>query len=235
MNVAPRSTNPTVRVYGAAPQPPRSDSSPLLTGMLTGVLLAVAWALLVYFTHNPVSLAGWGVGGLIGIVVAKTPRRASASLGTMAVMLTIGTVVLAKVLIIAFALGPIVRDEIVRSRSATTALFLMDMTIHHSFSPEVQSALDDQVQRARSGDTTFSPLRLQRAFELNERILAEARARDSAATPAEREQIVRMYSDSALARLGFLPVLGSAFSFWDLLWLGLGVSSAWQLTRQSAG
>jgi hypothetical protein len=229
----PRPTTPRVRVYGAAPRTQQSDSSPLVAGALTGGLAAVAWALLVYVTHNPVSLAGWGVGGLIGIVVAKAPRRDNASPGALAATLTVGTVVLAKALIIAFALGPMVRDEIVRNRGARTALFVIEMTTHRSFSPDLQGELD-QVR----GDTSHparSPQLMERAFDLSQRVIAEARARDSVATPAEREQLVRTFSDSLLAREGFLPMLGRAFSFWDLLWLGLGISSALQLTRRRAG
>ena len=150
-----------VRVYGGSSGP---SGSPVLGGIIAGVLLAVVWMLLVWLTHNPVSLAGWGVGGLIGLAVASGARKArgsNPSLGTAAALLTVGTVVLAKTLILAFALGPIVRDEIVRDRDATTA----------------------------------------------------------------------MYSDSLLARQGFLPRLGRLFSIWDLLWLGLGVSSAWKLAQ----
>ncbi|HVH66620.1 MAG TPA: hypothetical protein VM716_02005 [Gemmatimonadales bacterium] len=233
MTDAPQRSTPHVRVYGATPRGRPSDSSPLVTGALTGALAALAWALLVYVTHNPVSLAGWGVGGLIGMVLAKSPRRGDATLGTLAASLTVGTVVLAKALIIAFALGPIVRDEIVRNHMATTALFLRDMTAHRSFSPELQAGLDQQARDET--DTAHTPRRIEHAFELSERVIAEARARDSAATQEEREQLVRTYSDSLLARQGFLPMLGRAFSFWDLLWLGLGVSSALQLTRRRAG
>ena len=233
MNGSPPRSTPPVRVYGATPRAQSSESSPLVKGALTGALSAMAWALLVYVTHNPVSLAGWGVGGLIGMVLAKSPRRGDATLGTLAATLTVGTVVLAKALIIAFALGPIVRDEIVRNHLATTALFLRDMTAHRSFSPELQAALDQQARNET--DTTRTPQRMEHAFELSERVIVEARAHDRAATPAEREDLVRAYSDSILARQGFLPMLGRAFSFWDLLWLGLGVSSALQLTRWRAG
>ena len=224
-----------VKVYGASAAP---SGGSVLSGIIAGVLLAVVWMLLVWFTHNPVSLAGWGVGGLIGLAVARGARgtnRASGtrganpSLGTVAVVLTIGTVVLGKALILAFALRPIVRDEIVRNRWATTGLFLIDMTAHRSFSPDLQAALDQEARELR--DSGHSPLRAERALELQERIAAEARARDSAASPAQREQLVRMYSDSILARQGFLPMLGRLFSIWDLLWLGLGVSSAWKLAQ----
>src|SRR5438094_510940 len=113
---------PAPKVYGAKPRSPQGASgalSPVLTGLIVATLYAVLWTLLVYVVHNPVSLAGWGAGGLIGIALA----------------------------------------------------------------------------------------------------------------PAERERLVRTYSDQILGREGFLAMLGKLFSFWDLLWLGLGVSSAWKLAQ----
>ncbi len=220
------------KVYGAKPRSPQGASgasSPVLTGLIVAALYSVVWTLLVYVVHNPVSLAGWGAGGLIGIALARAARAPSPSLGTLAVVLTVGTVVVAKALILAFALRPILVDEIVRNPEATRAVYIIDMTTHRTFSPDLQGTLDN-LTRARS-DTAQANLRVEMAFELNDRILAEARARDSAATPAERERLVRTYSDRILGREGFLAMLGRLFSFWDLLWLGLGVSSAWKLAQ----
>ena len=234
---APR---PKVQVYGARPSEAAGEASPIMSAVIVGVALAIAWTLLVYFTHNPVSLAGWGVGGLIGIVLARAGRRGettSASRGTVAIVLTVGTVLLAKALILVFALRPIVRDEMVRSPEARTALFMVDMTLHRSFSPDLQAELDKE-KGAGAGaarDTALDPGRLERAFELRERIFTEARARDSAATPAERERIVRTYADSLLGSQPFLPMLGRLFGLWDLLWLGLGASSAWKLAQIGTG
>jgi len=217
-----------------------------MTAVIVGVALAIAWTLLVYFTHNPISLAGWGVGGLIGIVLAQAGRRGettSASRGTVAIVLTVGTVLLAKAMILVFALRPIVRDEMVRSPEARTALFMIDMTVHRSFSPDLQAQLDEET-KAEAGagagagaarDTALDPRRLERAFELRERIFTEARARDSTATPAERERIVRTYADSLLGSQPFLPMLGRLFGLLDLLWLGLGASSAWKLAQIGTG
>jgi phosphate/sulfate permease len=215
-----------------------------MTAVIVGVALAIAWTLLVYFTHNPISLAGWGVGGLIGIVLARAGRRGettSASRGTVAIVLTLGTVLLAKAMILVFALRPIVRDEMVRSPEARTALFMIDMTVHRSFSPDLQAQLDEET-KAEAGagagaarDTALDPRRLERVFELRERIVAEARARDSTARPAERERIVRTYADSLLGSQPFLPMLGRLFGLLDLLWLGLGASSAWKLAQIGTG
>src|SRR6059058_4012305 len=200
------------------------DGSPF-----AATLYAVLWTLLVYVVHNPVSLAGWGAGGLIGIALARAARAPSPSLGTLAVVLTVGTVVVAKALILAFALRPILVDEIVRHPEATRAVYVLDMTTHRTFSPDLQAALDTLPRRG--GDTARADVRALMAFELQDRIIAEARARDSAATPAERERLGRTYSDHILGREGFLAMLGKLFSFWDLLWLGLGVSSAWKLAQ----
>jgi len=238
---APR---PKVQVYGARPSEAAGEASPIMSAVIVGVALAIAWTLLVYVTHNPVSLAGWGVGGLIGIVLARAGRcgeTTSASRGTVAIVLTVGTVLLAKALILVFALRPIVRDEVVRSPEARTAFFMIDMTVHRSFSPDLQAQLDEET-KAGAGegagaarDTALDPRRLERAFELRERIFTEARARDSTATPAERERIVRTYADSLLGSQPFLPMLGRLFGLWDLLWLGLGASSAWKLAQIGTG
>ena len=87
-------------------------------------------------------------------------------------MLTLAAAIFAKILILAFALGPILRDEILRSREATAAVFLLDM----------------------------------------------------AAPDRSRPTSVR-------AGIGFVPLLARLFGLFDMLWLGLGVSSAWKLAQ----
>jgi hypothetical protein len=127
-----------------------------------------------------------------------------------------------KVLILAFLLPQITRDEILRDRQATTAMFMMDMVTQRSFSPELQAAIDSQV---RDGPDTLSPQR----GELGYRMMNEAGARAAAAGPAERERVVRMNADSLLAHQGFLALLSGMLGVWDLTWLGLGMSTAWKV------
>ncbi len=218
-----------VKVYGAKPAGPPADGNPLLAGLIAGALLAVAWTFLVYVTHNPVSLAAWGVGGLIGLAVAKSARAPGASLGTLAALLTVGTVVLTKVLILAFALRPMIEDEILRSGDATAAMFLVEMITHRSFSPDLQAALDRQDRTKR--DTVTDA----RGLDLRYRMIEEARARAKAATPVERQELVRTRLGSLFAHLGFLPLLGRLFGLMDFVWLGLGIASAWKLAQSSTG
>lgn len=228
MDDAPRPTDrpPPVGVYGAKPRAAPSDGTPLLAGLITGILLSVVWVLVVYVTHNGVGLAAWGAGGLIGVAVAKSARPPTASSGALAALLTVGTVLLAKVAVLAFALRPMVQDEILRDPQATTAMFIVDMANHHSFSPELQAALDSQVRQGH--DTALSDL----GPELNFRMIREARTRAQAAAPAEREWVVRASTETLVTRVGFWSLLGRLFGLWDMLWLGLGVSTAWKLGQE---
>ena len=200
--------------------------NPILDGVIVGVLLAVAWTVAVWFTHSPLRLAGWGVGGLIGIRLSRSAATVDGlSLEVLAVVITAGTVLLAKGLILAFALRPMVYDELMRNHALTTELFAAELRAHHAFSPTLQAALDsaDQSPRVNTEDT----------WELRRQMIAEARAHDSAASRDERERLVRAYEDTLMARRGegTLPIFGTLVDFWDIVWVSLGVASARQLAR----
>ena len=207
--------------------PVERESNPVLDGVAVGTALAIVWTLLVWFTHNPVRLAGWGVGGLIGIRLSRSASAWSgASLGVLAVALTAGTVLLAKAMMLVFALRPMVYDELMRDHTLTAQLFAAHMHADHAFSSDLQAALDSAEVRP-PGD-------LDQALALRKRVMAEARHRDSTASRAQRELLVREYEDSLMARKGegSLPIFGELLSIWDVLWVSLGVSSARELARR---
>src|SRR5437879_5105986 len=88
-----------VRVYGggAAKAPSGSkEGSPVLAGILTGIALIIAWVAVARITHNDVGLASWGVGGLIGIAIAKTARPPTKATGILAATVTAATLLVAK-------------------------------------------------------------------------------------------------------------------------------------------
>jgi hypothetical protein len=186
------------------------------------------WALLVYATHNTIGLAAWGVGGLVGLAVAKPTREAHESRSTTAVVLAAAAVILAKVLILEVALPPLIRDEILQSREATAAMFMVDMAAHRSFSPALQTAIDSLARERHDS------LGSEQSQALQYRMISEALDRAAAASLAERQRLVRAAMGGVLARLGFLPLLGRSFGVFDLLWLGLGVSTAWKLGQSPA-
>jgi len=214
----------TVRVYGGKPKSPPGEGSPLLAGVLAGGVLIIVWVLLARMTHNDVGLAAWGVGGLLGIVIgqmAKPPTRAT---GRQAAILTAVTLLVAKLAVVVFALQPALRDELLQNHDVTSTLFLIEMARNHAFSPDLQHTIDTRPDLVR--DSSF----MGPGEELRKQMVSEASVRAQTATHAERDRLVNRYYDKTLLRkVGFWFVLILAFTPLDLLWMGLGIASAWKL------
>src|SRR5437899_10071843 len=87
----------TVRVYGGKAGTTPDGGSPLLAGLLAAIGIIVAWVGLVYVTHHPVGIAAWGVGGLLGIVVAQAAKPPPKATGALAAGLTLVKALLANV------------------------------------------------------------------------------------------------------------------------------------------
>ncbi len=211
-----------VRVYGkAAPQ--RAEGSPLLAGLLAAIGIIVAWVGLVYVTHHPVGVAAWGVGGLLGIVVAKVAKPPTKATGALAMVLTLVTVLLAKAVVVAVALQPILRQELANSPGSLIVVFLLEKSQQKSFSPELQATIDARPDLA--ADTTlFGP-----GQELRQKMIDEAAAAAKASSFAERTRLVHKHFDHFLSKLGFWVLLLGTFQLLDVLWIGLGMSTAWTL------
>src|SRR5712691_6090431 len=145
-----------VRVYGTggskSPRGPK-ESSPLLAGLLAASGIIIAWVALVYVTHHPVGVAAWGVGGLLVIVVAKSAKPPTKATGALAMVLTLVTVFLAKVVLVVVALQPILRQELANNPASLTVIFLAEKTQQKSFSPDLQATIDARPDLV--ADTTF--------------------------------------------------------------------------------
>jgi hypothetical protein len=211
-----------VRVYGKA-TPQRAEGSPLLAGLLAGIGITIAWVGLVYVTHHPVGVAAWGVGGLLGIVVAKSAKPPTKATGVLAAVLTLVTVFLAKVVLIVVALQPILRQELANTPGSLTMMFFFEKIQQKSFSPELQRMIDARPDLV--ADTTF----FGPGHELREQMIHEAMTAAKASSFAERERLVHVHFDQFLSTLGFWALFWGTFRLLDLLWLGLGISTAWTL------
>src|SRR5882762_7027993 len=212
-----------VRVYGGQAATKREDGSPLLAGLLAAIGIIVAWVALVYVTHHPVGVAAWGVGGLLGIAVAKAAKPPTKATGALAAVLTLVTVFLAKVVLIVVALQPILRQELANNPASLAMIFLVEKTQQKSFSPELQKTIDARPDLV--ADTTF----FGPGHEVREQMIAEAMTAAKASSFAERERLVHVHFDQFLSTLGFWALFWATFRLLDLLWLGLGISTAWTL------
>jgi len=216
-----------VRVYGGSAKSSGGGSkegSPLLAGLLVGIGLIIAWILLARMVHEDVGLVAWGVGGLIGIAVAKTARPPTRGTGFLAAILTLVTVVVAKIAIVVFALQPALRDEFVQDPDFATPMYVAEMAKNRSFSPELQHTLDTRPDLLRDSSLFGA------GYELRSQMHTEAEARARASTVAERRGLMRQYvNEAAESRFSFWILMLLSFTPLDLLWMGLGIGSAWTL------
>lgn len=215
-----------VRVYGGGGAKSRSttEGSPLMAGLLVGIVLMIAWIILARMTLKDVGVASWGVGGLIGIVIAKTAKPPTRATGTLAAILTGCMLLVSKVAVVTFGLQPALREQVIKGPEVTSIMFLADMKKNRSFSPELQRTIDTRPQLIR--DSSF----MGPGEELRMQMMDEAEARAQKATPAERERMVRRYYDQTIFNtIGFWVLLVMSFGPLDLLWMGLGISTAWKL------
>jgi len=191
--------------------------------MLVATVLVVVWVGLVYVTHNRVGVAAWGVGGLLGIVVAKVAKPPTKATGALAAVLTLVTVLLAKVVLVVAALQPMIRQALANDPGSLTGLFLVEKVQQKSFSPEVQATINARPDLVN--DTTF----FGPGYELRNQMLDEAGAAAKASSFAERDRLVHKHYDRFIDKLGFWVLLLTTFGLLDVLWIGLGMSTAWTL------
>ncbi len=228
MDETPPRRPSTVKVYGkgggsSAPK----KASPLVNGILVGIVAAVAWAVIVYVTGYEIGWVAWGVGALIGLAMAKTTHEPSAALGPTAAVLAVGSLLLAKVLIVQFGAPTAIRNEILKNDDAVTAMFMLDMKTNKSFSPELQASIE-QV------DSNPGALPADQRYKLMQQVQAEAAARAKSASQRERLKVVGASVDGILKEMGFLGLLKSVFSLWDIVWIFLAVSSAFKIAQSGS-
>lgn len=226
MDEAPRVSK--VKVYGGGGARPASTpkrASPVFAGILVGIPAAVVWTVIAYFTGYEIGWVAWGVGALVGYAVAKSAHEPSATLGPTAAALAVGTLLLAKVLILEFAVPPIMRTELLKNQNAVTGMFVMDMTAHKSFTPELQALLDQA--EARPGSLSEA-----QQLDMQRRMRAEVLERVTNATRAEKERVARASTETILKQMGFFGALKDLFSLFDLLWIFLAVSSAFKIAQR---
>ena len=174
-----------VRVYGKAATK-HADGSPLLAGLLAAIGIIVAWVGLVYVTHHPVGVAAWGVGGLLGIVMAKSAKPPTKATGALAAVLTLVTVLLAKVVVVGVALQPIIRQELANNPGSLIMVFLLEKSEHKSFSSDLQATINSRPDLV--ADTTlFGP-----GHELREQMIHEAAAAAKASSFGERNRLIHV-------------------------------------------
>lgn len=197
------------------PSPPPAATGPVIAGLLAALAGAAIWAAVTALTNTEFGLIAWGIGGLVGVVMAKVTPERSVKLGVTAAVLAALGLAIGKVATVRITTpGP---EMVLEDDGLLAAAFTQDMQRNKRYSPEVTRQL-----AAMSADDTVPDA-------LFGRMMDEVQLRMANASAEEKAVVAAGFTDGILANLSMADRLG--LSLFDLLWLFLAIGTAFKLMR----
>ncbi len=194
----------------------------LLGGALAAVLGGVAWAVIVITTGYEIGWAAWAIGLLVGIVMAKLTPARGASLAALAAIFAAAGLLTGKFFIVQYGTERVAVQEIQADPSLMRQAALHDLDASGTMPQPIQQQLEAMADSDTLSDALW------------EEMLDASTAHAEQADPAERERIAAQYARLVLGSVGLHQQLQMQLSAWDLLWLGLAVTTAWRMLRGRA-
>jgi len=191
----------------------------LIGGALAALVGAGIWTAVTALTDIEFGWIAWGIGGLVGFVMAKLTPARSVTLGVYAAVLAalglaIGKVATVRMMIPVYGSQMVLSDDEVLAQA-----FVVDMRQNERYSSEVS------VQLAALSASDSVPATLLT------KMMDEAQLRMDEASDAEKERVAKGFADRILADFGVAEQFGASLSLFDLLWFGLAVATAFKLMR----
>jgi hypothetical protein len=194
----------------------------LMVGLVAAVAGGVIWALIVVSTGYEVGWVAWGVGGLVGGVMAWAAPVRSRALGVRAGVLAAAGLIIGKWLIVEIGAPSQLQSEIMADSSLLAQAVFIDMIAHEELPPEVLEGFEAVDEDEVLPDSLVS------------RIHEAVAERSAGMSYQEKDSIAAFYAHVAIADLGFVERILATMSAWDLLWFFLAIGTAWKLTTVTA-
>lgn len=201
------------------PTPPSTLAPALIGGALAAIAGAGIWTAIVVITEWEIGWVAWGVGGLVGFVMSKLTPERSVKLGVYAAALAVVGLAIGKVASVRVALPSVGRDMILQNPAILAQAFALDMREGERFSPELS------IELAALSHTDSLPVPIQT------KMLDEAQTRMANSPEAERVRVATGFTHKMMDELALSGQFGMALSFYDLLWFGLAVVTAFKIMR----
>ena len=186
---------------------------------------AVIWGAITFYGEAEIGYVAWGIGALVGFVVAATSRGGGAAAGTIAVLVTILSICGGKYLGASWSVAKAFDDEVAlgfepseEGKISMVAGEIFDEAL-------VAGEYADFVLNEQAEGLDYYPPAVQKM----------ARDRWEGMNQTERTEFVetkiatikRVIED---AKSGFvMEAFKNSFSGFDLIFFGLGIITAWQL------
>jgi len=206
-----------------ASPPPASGIAPaVVAGALAALAGAGIWTAVVMISGGwEVGWVAWGIGALVGAVMARMTPQRSVHIAVVASLLAAAGLAIGKVATFRMAVPNIARDMLLENSEMLVQAFALDMRENERFSAEVSV----QLASISSGDTLSDGVAAQ--------MVAEARTRMEGAPLAERERVAKVFANRILAETGLSSQFGATLSLFDVLWFFLAIATAFKMMRGS--
>ncbi len=192
---------------------------PVIAGAGAGILGGAGWALILHLTDYEVGWVAWGIGGLIGWAMSRATPQRSTELALIAAVIAILSLLIGKLLIQSFITRPAFEQTLRDEPEAVGAAAAWQLREKHAFPSEVQAGLDALSETDTLPDTLWTAM------------VAAGQSHADSLSEAERSDLASEYATVVAARVGVWEQLRWGFSFYDLLWFGLAVSTAWGMLK----
>jgi hypothetical protein len=190
----------------------------LFGGAVAALVGAGIWTLLVKLTDYEIGWVAWGVGALVGAVMAKMTPARGGSLAVYAAVLAALGLATGKVMSVRAVGAPAVQEMMADDPEMMTQAFAWDMRQRESYTPEINQSL------LRLGDDTIPDL-------LWSQMLVEANARREAAPAEEQARVAEGYVNAVIGSISFTNQFMGSLSIFDFLWFFLAIGTAFKIMK----
>ncbi len=188
----------------------------LVGGGIAAVGGGIIWALVVITTDTEFGWIAWGVGVLVGLVLAKMTAARGQNLAITGAVLAVIGLLLGKVLIVSFGVKPALTDEIMADNVWLAQIAFEDLSNAGEVPENIQSQLDRLSETDTISDALWAEMQALGQDHLD------------LMTTAEQEQLATEYANQLFGSVSYFDLLKTQFSAWDLLWFGLAVATVWR-------
>jgi xanthosine utilization system XapX-like protein len=189
----------------------------LVGGAVAALLGGGLWAAIVLLAHLEIGWVAWGVGLLVGLVMARlTPVRGQAIAVLAALLAALGLVV-GKGLILAMGTRPGLVAEIKADSAWLAQAALHDLRTRSALPGDLQ----EKLQRLSFTDTLPDALWAE--------MLAASAAHAASLDDTAADRVASDYAEVLLGDASFIGLVRSQLSLWDVLWFGLAIATAWRI------
>lgn len=206
-----------------------------ITGGLIGAAVGVLiWVCCGYFLHREIGWVAWGVGFLVGFGVRYAAYLfdegdASLAKGLFAALTAIGAIITAKFLLFTILVGG---DDFAGLRKRAASMRYDDEALIATIASDICTGTETQGKSIPWAGPLGMPLdAAPRKNDYPPDIWRQAEARWKQLGPKEQQdrKVSWAICGTIATSLGKKPEFGETFSFYDILWFGLAIITAYKV------